>query len=155
MPMNCLLYFEDFEAEAALQYGTRLRNEGHRCQFRNGRIFKYAPVPEVGEPVFDCIIISDKCEYCAEPYRRWFANENCKYKGAVEVISLALTDAPATPVDEVVRKQATTPPPLPTAPVDYQAMPWHVLKKTVEESTGTQPKNKKEALGLLQTCGLI
>ena len=105
MPMNCLLYFDDRETESAKQYGKRLRADGHRCQFRNGQIFKYEPIPEVGKPEFDTILVSLLVVAVADVYRRWFVDPLCKYKGTVEVIDLDPVVAPQTPVDEAVAEQ--------------------------------------------------
>lgn len=166
MPMNCLIYFDDGrEAPAAKAYVKRLRDNGHRCQFRNGRIFIFEPVIERGDPPFDTILVSASVAAVADVYRRWFANENCTYRGTVEVINL--DDAvPVTPVEEVLLDQAggevlaepaptPEPPPLPLERVDYLAKPWHELREAVGKLTGTKPKNKKEATAALKLLDLL
>ena len=162
--MNFLLYFDDRETESARQYGKRLRDEGHRCQFRNGQTFKYEPIPEIGKPEFDTILVSQLVVAVADVYRRWFVDPLCKYKGTVEVIDLDPVVAPQTPVDEAVAEQnkptvsgEDTPalPPLPTERVNYLEMPWHTLQKEVGKLTGTSPKNKKEAMAVLGELKLL
>lgn len=155
MPMNCLMYFDDpAEAPAAVQYGKRLREEGHRCQFRNGRIFKFEPIPEVGKPPFDTILVSKSVSSIADIYQRWFENPDCQHRGKVEMVSLEPVEVPQTPVDEVVATELSMPP-LPTEPVDYLAMPWHTLRKEIGILAGTKPQNKKEATAMLKTLGLL
>jgi hypothetical protein len=173
--MNCLLYFNMKEAEAAKIYATRLREEGHRVQFRNGDVFRDEPVPETPEegPPFDCVICSESTPWVANVYRSHFDKPEAKIRGTVEVVKLEAV--PLTPVEEVLQEPLTLAeerarsqdkkrkepggaldgPPLPIEPVDYTTMPWFKLRSEVSKLTGTPPKTKKEAIEALDKIGVL